>query len=53
MRELSAVLGTIAFIKRDNNKEMIFAHSLGQRKRRQVTLELRHVRVRRAAAGKG
>lgn len=49
MRELSAVLKTIAFIKRQGNEEMIFSFDLKTRKRRQVV----HLRVVRAADGTG
>ena len=49
MRELSAVLNTIAFIKRQGNEEMIFSFDLKTRKRRQVV----HLRVVRAADGTG
>lgn len=49
MRELSAVLNTIAFIKRQGNEEMIFSFDIKTRKRRQVV----HLRVVRAADGTG
>lgn len=49
MRDLSAVLHTIAFIKRQGNEEMIYPVRLGMRKRRQVF----RLRVVRAAEGTG
>lgn len=59
MRELSAVLETIAFIKKEGDKEMIKAvelpiptEALKQRSRRQVFIKLaHHVLHRRAADG--
>lgn len=58
MRELSAVLETIAFIKRDDDKQMIYpfndfpdTEALKQRSRRQLVAKLTHHLVRRAAAG--
>ena len=57
MRELSAVLETIAFIKKKDNKQMIYSvtipsptEALKQRSRRHVILKLHYV-VRRAAEG--
>lgn len=58
MRELSAVLETIAFIKKKDNKQMIYpvtipspSAALKQRSRRHAILKLTHYVVRRAAEG--
>ena len=59
MRELSAVLETIAFIKKKDNEQMIYpvtipspTEVLKQRSRRQAAiLKLTHYVVRRAAEG--
>jgi len=58
MRELSAVLETIAFIKKKDNEQMIYSvtipsptEALKQRSRRQAILKLTHYVVRRAAEG--
>lgn len=58
MRELSAVLETIAFIKRKDDKQMISAvdlpsntEALKQRSRRQAVAKVTYRLVRRAAEG--
>ena len=59
MRELSAVLGTVAFIKRKDDKQMIYAvydlpsstQSLKQRSRRRVIAKFTDHLVKRAAEG--
>lgn len=58
MRQLSAVLETIAFIKKKDNEQMIYpvtipssTEALKQRSRRQAILKLTRYVVRRAAEG--
>lgn len=58
MRELSAVLETIAFIKKKGNEQMIYPvtirspnEALKQRSRRQAILKLTHYVVKRAVEG--
>lgn len=58
MRQLSAVLETIAFIKKKDNEQMIYpvtipssTEALKQRSRRQAILRLTRYVVRRAAEG--